>query len=166
MIGRSRQVVVAEGDGDDAGQVEALLSARQAAPEEQVVDLMRVEGGHLVEHGPDDPGGEVIRTHVDERTFGGPSDRGSGGRDDDGFGRGHAPIVPPAPANCQASVVAVTDSRSGDPTGGRRRMIRAQRPRRPTGSPCNSVATTSVPGCMAAWPPRERPAESGAAQAE
>ena len=77
---RSGQVVVAEGDGDDAGQVEALLAAGQAAAEEQVVDLVRVEGGHLVERGPDDLGGEVVRTQVDERAFGGSADRGAGGR--------------------------------------------------------------------------------------
>jgi hypothetical protein len=30
---------------------------------------MRVEGGDFVEHGPDDLGGEVIRTHVDEQSL-------------------------------------------------------------------------------------------------
>ena len=129
--GRSWQVVVAEGDGDDAGQVEALLAARQTAPEEQVVDLMRVEGGDFVEHGPDDLGGEVIRTHVDERAFGGSSDRRSGGRDDDGFGRRHPPMVPPAPVNCQASVVAVSVAKCGVTMGRTRPKRRPQelRPR-------------------------------------
>ena len=56
-------------------------------------------------------------------------------------------MVPSGLDGCQASVVAVTDSRSVSVGGGRRRTIRAHRPRRPTGSPCTSVATTSVPGC-------------------
>ena len=46
--------VVAQHDGDDAADVEALLTAGQAAAHHQVVDRGRVELRHLVQRGPHD----------------------------------------------------------------------------------------------------------------
>ena len=55
---------------------------------DEVLDEVAVEGRHLVEHGVDDGGGEIVGTDVDERALVGPTDRAAGGGDDDGFGHG------------------------------------------------------------------------------
>ena len=44
----------------DPAHVEALLAAREAAPEDEVLDLAPVELRHLVEHGLHDGAGEVV----------------------------------------------------------------------------------------------------------
>ena len=84
--GGARQEVVAEFDGDDARHVEAGLTAGQAAAQDQVVDLVRVERGHLVERGAHHLGGQVVGPHADQRPLHGAADRRAGGGDDDGFG--------------------------------------------------------------------------------
>ncbi len=56
----------------------------------------RVELRHLVEHRPDDRGGQVIGAQFPQRSFAGSADRGAGGGDDDGVGGvqcGHAAHV-------------------------------------------------------------------------
>jgi hypothetical protein len=64
------------------GQVVALFAAGQAAAQHQVVDLGRVERGHLIEGRADHLDGQVVGTHVDERTLAGTADRRPGRRDD------------------------------------------------------------------------------------
>jgi hypothetical protein len=59
-------MVVAEQHGDDAGHVEALLTAGQAAAQVEVFDLARVELRDLAERGGDDGGGEVVRAYLAE----------------------------------------------------------------------------------------------------
>jgi hypothetical protein len=78
-------VVVAEQRRHHPAHVEALLAARQAAAEVQVVDVLRVELGHLVQRRSHDGGGEVVGTEVAQRSLDGPADRGPGGGDDDSF---------------------------------------------------------------------------------
>ena len=76
--GGARQEVVAELDGDDAGHVEALLAAGQAAAQDQVVDLVRVQRRHLVQRGAHHLRGEVVGPHADQRPFHGAPDRRTG----------------------------------------------------------------------------------------
>ena len=52
-----------------------------------------VELGHLVQHGLDDQGAQVVGTAVDQRALVGPADRGAAGGDDDGFGHGDGSSV-------------------------------------------------------------------------
>ena len=86
------QVVHAEQDRDDAAHVEALLAAGQAAAEHQVVDVARVERGHLVQRGAHDRGGQVVGAQVLERPLERAADGGAGGGDDDGFGHGTSTV--------------------------------------------------------------------------
>ena len=76
--GGARQEVVAEFDGDDAGHVEALLAARQAAAQDQVVDLVRVQRRHLVQCGAHHLRRQVVGPHADQRPFHGAADRRTG----------------------------------------------------------------------------------------
>ncbi len=58
------EVVHAHLHGHDAAEVVALLAAREAAAEHQVVDVVRVELGDLGEGGLDDRGGQVVRSQI------------------------------------------------------------------------------------------------------
>src|SRR5690606_42156617 len=62
----------------------------QAASEDQVVDGLRVERGHLVERRLDDQCAEVVGTEVLERTLVGAADGGTRGADDHCLGHGCA----------------------------------------------------------------------------
>ena len=73
---------------DHAAEVVAGLAAGLAAAHDEVLDQVAVERGHLVEHGVDDGGAQVVGAEVDERALGGTADRAAGGGDDDGFGHG------------------------------------------------------------------------------
>src|SRR5690606_1322060 len=84
--GAARQVVHAHLHGHDPAEVVALLAAGQAAAEHQVVDVPRVQLGHLGEGGLDDRGGEVVRAYVLQGTLEGAADGGAGGGNDHGFG--------------------------------------------------------------------------------
>ena len=137
MIVVPGQVVHAEQDADDAAHVVALLAAGQAAAEHQVVDVGRVERGHLVQGGADDGGGQVVGAEVLERPLERAADGGAGGRDDDGFGHGSStmrrvrravggrrvasettPAVGPAPRAARRRVRPSADG------GGLRRLLR------------------------------------------
>jgi hypothetical protein len=76
--GRAGQEVVAELDGDHAGHVEALLAARQAAAQDQVVDLVGIERLHLVECGAHHLGRQVVGSDTDQRPFHGAPDGRTG----------------------------------------------------------------------------------------
>jgi hypothetical protein len=80
------QVVVAELHGDGAADVEARLTRGLAAAHHQVVDVVDVQAGDLVQGGLHGEGRQVVRSGADERALEGPTDRGTGGRDDDGLG--------------------------------------------------------------------------------
>jgi hypothetical protein len=86
--GHAGDVVEAGEEGGHPGQVEAGLARGLAAAEDEVVDRRRVEGGHLVEGGRDDVGGEVVGAALDQRALHGPPDGRAGRGDDDGFGHG------------------------------------------------------------------------------
>src|SRR5690606_17469343 len=75
---------------DHLGHVVALLTPGQAAPEHQVVDVVRVELRHLCERGADDLDREVVGTHVLERPLEGAADRRPRRGHDDSLG--HAPL--------------------------------------------------------------------------
>ena len=81
-------MVVAQHHGHHPPHVEPLLPAREAAAQHEVVDVLWIELGHLVQRGPDDRGGEVVRPQVDERALEGAADGRTAGGDDDGFGHG------------------------------------------------------------------------------
>jgi len=66
--------------------VEAGLAGGLCAAHDQVVDLARVQRGHLVQRGAHHLGGEVVGSDVDQRPLHGPADRRAGGGNDDGFG--------------------------------------------------------------------------------
>jgi len=55
--------IEAEQDGDDPRHVVALLAARQAAAQHQVVNRGRVQGRNLVERGPHQLRGQVVGSH-------------------------------------------------------------------------------------------------------
>ena len=82
---RARQGVHPELDGDDAGEVVALLAAGQAAAEQEVLDLGRVEGGDGVERGAHHLRGEVVGAHPGQRALAGAADRRADGGHDDGL---------------------------------------------------------------------------------
>ena len=82
------QVVVAEQHGDHPGHVEALLAAGQAAAEQQVVDVVRVELRHLGQRGRDHLSGQVVRPDTGEGTLERAANRGSRRRDDNCVGHG------------------------------------------------------------------------------
>ena len=174
---RPGQVVHAEQDGDDAAHVVALLAAGQAAAEHQVVDVGRVERGHLVQRGADDGGGEVVGPEVLQRPLEGAADGGAGGGDDDGFGHGSSTMRrAPAdggrasgrPRNYSAGGWATPGAAPaggsrrraprppprpapawGSPAG-RRRRSSAHGPRGPVSDPRTSAGWTSVPVRLAA----------------
>ena len=79
------QVVEPGEHRDHPGQVVALLAGGLAAAEHQVVDLGRVQRGHLGQRGAHDLDGQVVGAHVLERALEGAADRRAGGGDDDGF---------------------------------------------------------------------------------
>jgi hypothetical protein len=62
--GRAGHVVEAGEHRGGAGDVVAGLAAGLAATPQDILDLGPVELGHLVEHGLDDAGGQVVGTHV------------------------------------------------------------------------------------------------------
>ena len=90
-----RRAVAVDGDAgdvrhvgqhrDDAGEVHAGLTGGLAAAQDEVLDEVAVERRHLLEDGVDDLRGEVVGTHVDQRTLHGPPDGRAGGGDDDCF---------------------------------------------------------------------------------
>ena len=80
------QEVVAQLDGDGAADVVARLARGLAAAHDEVVDVARVKGGHLVQRRPHHLRGKVIGPHVDQGPLVGATDRRARGRDDDGFG--------------------------------------------------------------------------------
>ena len=72
-----------------AGMIELLtmgLAAGLTAAQHQVVDVLGVECGHLVESGAHHLRGQVIRPHAHQRALAGPPDRGAGKGNDHGFG--------------------------------------------------------------------------------
>ena len=76
--GGARQEVVAQLDGDDAGHVEALLASGQAAAQDQVVDLVGVQLGYLVQRGAHHLGRQVVGPDADQRPFHGAPDGRTG----------------------------------------------------------------------------------------
>src|SRR5664280_2799781 len=80
---RTGDEVIAEQYGDHPAHVVTLLPAGQTAAEHQVVDVVRVELGHLVQCGLHDRGGEVVGAQLLERAFESTADGGAGGGDDD-----------------------------------------------------------------------------------
>ena len=96
-----RRAVAVDGDAGDVGQageerrhagdVVAGLAAGLAAAQDDVLDRLRVERGHLVEHGLDDEGRQVVGPALGEAALVGPPDGRAGGGDDDGFGHGAPP---------------------------------------------------------------------------
>jgi hypothetical protein len=73
--GGAWQEVEAELDGDDPRQVESGFAAGLAAAQHQVVDLVRIQRGDLVEGGAHDLDGQVIGAHVDQRPLHRAADR-------------------------------------------------------------------------------------------
>src|SRR5664280_2197270 len=71
---------------DHAAQVVAGLAAGLAVAEDEVLDRVGIELGHLGQHLAHDQCGQVVGPAVDQRTLVGPSDRGPAGGDDYGFG--------------------------------------------------------------------------------
>jgi hypothetical protein len=53
-------------EGHDAGEIEPRLACRLPVAEDQVLDLRRVELGHLREQRPHDLCGQVVGPHVNE----------------------------------------------------------------------------------------------------
>ena len=89
-------VLLAQDGEDDATEVPEPHDAPRdghLVPEQQVVDGLRVERGHLGERGLDDLGAQVVGAHAGERALERPPDRGAGGGDDDGFGHGWVLLV-------------------------------------------------------------------------
>ena len=84
-IAALHDMVSASFDGDDARQIEAGLTAGQAATQDEVVDLVRIERGHLVERGPYHLDGQVVGPHGYQRSLHGAADRRTGSGDYDGF---------------------------------------------------------------------------------
>jgi hypothetical protein len=82
---RARQEVVTQFDSDRAADVESGLATGLAATHHQVVDVARIQRRHLVQRCAHHLGGEVVRPHLDERTFGGAADGRTRGRNNDGF---------------------------------------------------------------------------------
>ena len=78
-------------EGGHPGHVVAGFAGRLAAAHHEVLDLGRVELGDLGQDLGDDVGGEVVGAAGHEGTLVGPTDRGTSGGDDDGFGHGRAP---------------------------------------------------------------------------
>ena len=76
--GGARQEVVAEFDGDDARDVETGLTAGLTAAQDEVVDLVRVQRGHLVQRGAHYLSGEIVGPHANQRPFDGAPDRRAG----------------------------------------------------------------------------------------
>ena len=102
--------------GEDAhhpAEVEALLAAGQAAAADEVLDLVGVELGHLLEHLGDDVGAEVVRADVDQRSLHGAPDRRATGGDDDGFRHGAAGL----PAKLTWMSIVARTVRSNGPAG-------------------------------------------------
>src|ERR1019366_2870801 len=69
-----------------ATQVVAGLATGLAVAEDEVLDRVGIELGHLGQYLAHDQCGQVVGPAVDQRTLVGPSDRGPAGGDDYGFG--------------------------------------------------------------------------------
>src|SRR5665811_661806 len=72
-------------DGDDPADVVALLSPRQATAADEVFDVRAVELWDHLEHLGDDVGGQVVGSHVDERSLARSTDRRTAQSNDHGF---------------------------------------------------------------------------------
>jgi len=68
-------VVVAELHGDHAGEIEALLATGKPAAKQEILDVRRVELGHLGQRRSDHLAGQVIGTDGGERSLERPADR-------------------------------------------------------------------------------------------
>ena len=126
--GHAGHVVEAAEHGDDAGDVEARLPRRLAAPHDEVLDLVARQLRHLIEQRADDLRRQVIGADRHQRALPGTPDRAPGGSDDDGFGHGFP-------------------SGSGRPTGAPRRAYRRRselrRPARRRGSGAGTAARSA-----------------------
>ena len=93
--GHARDPLEAREQGDNPGEVEARFARRLAVADHEVLDLSRVELGHLCQEGLHHLRTEVIGPHVDERAFEGPPDGAAGGCNDDRFSHGgeHRQVV-------------------------------------------------------------------------
>ena len=78
-------------DRDDPRHVVARLPAGEAAAEEQVVDVVRVESRNLLERRLHDLHGQVVGSEVLEGPLVRSTDRRASGRDDDGLGHCGSP---------------------------------------------------------------------------
>src|SRR5580698_5078874 len=79
------QRVGAEQHRYDAGEVETLLPAWPAAPENQVIDSAQVQLRYLPERRGDDLRGQVVGAYRAQRPFERPADGRPGGGHDNGF---------------------------------------------------------------------------------
>ncbi|SIN47088.1 Uncharacterised protein [Mycobacteroides abscessus subsp. abscessus] len=84
--GGAGQEVVAQLYRHRATDVETGLAAWLTAAQHQVVDILGVQCGHLVEGGAHHLRGQVIRPHAHQRALAGSPDRGAGSGNDHGFG--------------------------------------------------------------------------------
>src|SRR5205807_5689655 len=80
--------VEARQDADDPADVVALLTARQAAAANDVLDLGALQLRHLVHDLPQHVGREVVGTDVDEGALASPADGRPPVRNDDRFTHG------------------------------------------------------------------------------
>ena len=69
-----------------AGEVHPLLLLREAAADDHVDDVLRLELRHLRHRLADREGEQVVGALVDQRALAGAPDRGADGADDHGFG--------------------------------------------------------------------------------
>ncbi len=83
--GGAGQEVVAELDGHGAGDVVARLTGGLGAAHHQVVDVVGIQRGHLVQNGLHHLRGEVVGAHGGQRPLDGAADGRAGGGNDDGF---------------------------------------------------------------------------------
>src|SRR5260370_13621671 len=75
-------------EGGDARDVHALLAFGHGAAEDDVVDLLGVDGGHAGERFLDGESGEIVGARGAQRSFVGAAYGSADGRDDYGFGHG------------------------------------------------------------------------------